>query len=120
MKKDLESRADIEMFLKAFYTRALDNATLRDQFIHLDMAHHIPIITNFWSSLIFYDQSYAGNPFIKHKEMPLVKEHFNEWLKLFFQTLDEMYAGERADEMKKRADSIAQIFQYKLGIGKSK
>lgn len=117
MKRDIETRDDIELFLKAFYTGALENETLKDQFIHLNMAHHIPIITNFWSSLIFFDQSYEGNPFIKHKEMLLRKEHFNEWLKLFFQTLDEMYAGERADEMKKRADSIAQIFQYKLGLG---
>jgi hemoglobin len=116
MKRDIETRDDIELFLKAFYSRALQHEVLKSQFVHLNMAHHIPIITNFWSSLIFFDQSYDGNPFIKHKEMQLNKEHFVTWLHLFHQTMDEMYAGERANEMKKRADSIAQIFQYKLGI----
>lgn len=117
MKRDLENKADIEKFLTEFYSVALKNEVLKDKFIHLNMAHHIPLITNFWSSIIFFDQSYDGNPFIKHKEMQLNAEHFAVWLQLFHQTLDAMYEGTNAGEMKKRADSIAQIFQHKLGIG---
>lgn len=116
MKRDLENKADIEKFLTEFYSVALKNEVLKDKFIHLNMAHHIPLITNFWSSIIFFDQSYDGNPFIKHKEMGLNREHFAVWLQLFHQTLDAMYEGANTSEMKKRADSIAQIFQHKLGI----
>lgn len=59
---------------------------------------------------------YKGQPFPKHLVLPISGEHFNRWLTLFEQTIDELFEGEKAEEAKQRAMMIAQTFQYKMGI----
>ncbi len=49
------------------------------------------------------EASYQGNPFQKHVNLPIGKEHFSEWLKLFIQTVDDNFKSEKADEIKNRA-----------------
>jgi len=73
---------------------------------------------NFWDSILFGTMNYKGNPMIKHIEMNkkenLHKEHFDQWMKLWRETIDELFVGEKANEAKKRATSIAQLMQYKI------
>ena len=62
------------------------------------------------------EQSYRGNPFEKHVTLPIDSRHFTAWLKLFFETVDENFKGEKADEIKTRARSIALVFQHKMNL----
>jgi hemoglobin len=71
---------------------------------------------NFWSSMLLGDQSYQGNPFQKHIGLPIRAEHFDTWLKLFTETVDENFSGAKADETKSRAQSIAGVWKFKMGI----
>jgi hemoglobin len=47
--------------------------------------------------------------------LPIEEKHFDAWLQLFNETIDEQFAGLKADEAKKRAASIAQIMNFKMG-----
>ena len=66
--------------------------------------------------MLLGDQTYKGNPLVKHLKLPIEQKHFNRWLELFRETVTENFKGEKAEEAKMRAQSIADIFQYKMGL----
>lgn len=119
--KDITDRADIKILIDAFYAKILIHPLLRPVFIdiaHIDLEHHLPILYDFWSTLLLGDQSYHRNAMDVHlalaEKTVLTKEHFDEWLHLFIQTVDELYVGKSADEIKYRASSIAGLMLYKI------
>jgi hemoglobin len=114
--RDIISKQDIQLLVDNFYAKVKIDTLLGPVFAGLDWPHHLPIMYNFWSSMLLGDQSYRGNPFEKHVRLPIASEHFTRWLQLFKETVDENFAGEKADEVKLRADSIAGIFQLKMGL----
>lgn len=116
MEKDIENRSDIELLVNKFYGKVQADPLLAPQFSHLDWDKHLPIMYSFWSSMMLGEQSYRGNPFQKHISLPIQADHFQQWLKLFTETVDEHFAGEKADEIKMRALSIAGVFQHRMGI----
>jgi len=113
---DIIARKDIEILVDSFYDRVRSDALLGPRFSHVDWSKHLPIMYNFWSSLLLGDQTYHGNPFQKHADLPLEQEHFTAWVKLFIEIVDENFKGEKADEIKIRAQNIAQLFQHKLNL----
>lgn len=117
--KDIEVRADIVQFVDAFYAKVLAHPTLAPHFDHVNWTTHKPIMYSFWSSMILGEQSYKRNPFEKHMPLRLQETDFTAWLTLFKQTADELFVGDNAIDMKQRAETIAQVWQFKLGISKS-
>jgi hemoglobin len=115
-RPDILNRNDISKHITSFYEKVRQDEQLAPVFSHVDWEHHTPIIIDFWSSLLLGDQSYKRNPFEKHISLPIDSNHFERWLQLFNQTIDELFSGERANEAKQRALSIAGIFQHKLGL----
>ena len=115
-KKDIVQRKDVELLVNKFYDKVKVDELLGPLFRDVDWPHHLPVMYNFWSSMLLGDQSYNGNPLQKHLPLPLQPEHFQEWLKLFTQTLEENFTGDKAFEAKERAQSIALIFQHKMGL----
>lgn len=118
MKKDIANRDDIKLLVDRFYDKARVDPTIGPIFSHVDWPHHLPIMYNFWSSMLLGDQSYMGNPFQKHLPLPLKTDDFQQWLKLFTKTVDENFEGPKAEEVKMRANSIAGIFQHRMGLTK--
>jgi hemoglobin len=117
MKKDIQSRTDIDRLMNQFYARAT-----RDQIIgyifsdvaKLDLEHHLHVIGDFWETLLFGTGNYqrhGRNPLQIHGELslktPLHAEHFRRWLDIFRETIDESFSGERAEFAKTRAEAIA-------------
>jgi hemoglobin len=113
-KKDIASRPDIELLVSAFYRNALLDDLLAPAFSGLDIEKHLPVMYDFWASLLLNEQTYTGSPFDKHLRLDLNKEMFERWLFLFDQTVDAYFEGEKALLAKQRAHSIAFIFQSKL------
>jgi hemoglobin len=107
---------DIERLVDTFYASVLEDRLLAPMFADLDWDVHKPIMYRFWSSMMFGGGSYQGNPLQKHLHLPLRRDHFAAWLKLFEQTVDQNFVGEKAEEIKVRAQHIARLFQYKLGL----
>ncbi len=121
--KDIENRQDIDLLMQRFYSKALNDDVIGYIFTDvakLDLEHHLPVIGDFWETIVFQTGVYAKhgrNPLQVHGELnlktPLELEHFKRWLKLFDATVDESFAGERADFMKLRARAIAnRMFNY--------
>ena len=116
MRKDIENRADIDDLMNRFYARAMMDDTIGYvfQIAELDLAHHLPIIGDFWETLLFGTGNYqrhGRNPLQVHAELnektPLVFEHFERWLEIFGESVDETFEGTRADFIKLRANAIA-------------
>jgi hemoglobin len=113
---DISTREDVEKLVQSFYTRVRADKLIGPIFSDVDWDHHMPIMYNFWSSILLGDASYLGNPFQKHINKGLKPEHFTRWLELFFETVDEHFDGHVAGEAKSRAETIARLFKYKLGL----
>ena len=116
MKNDILTREDIKLLVDRFYDKVQSDPLLGPVFSHVDWPHHLPTMYNFWSSMLLGDQSYRGNPFQKHLPLAIDGQHFDQWLKLFTETVDHHFSGEKAEEIKMRARSIAGVFQLRLGI----
>lgn len=115
-QSDIEERPDIEKLVKTFYEKVMQDALLGPVFAHVDWDKHLPIMYQFWSSMILGEQSYRGNPFQRHIGLAITADHFRRWLELFTETVDENFSGEHAEEIKMRARNIADVFQYRLGL----
>jgi hemoglobin len=113
---DIVQREDVKVLVDRFYDKVKADPLLAPVFRHLNWPHHLPIMYDFWSSMLLGDQTYRGNPLQKHLPLQIDKSHFSQWLALFKETVDENFAGEKAEEVKMRAQSIAGIFQLKMGL----
>ena len=121
MKKDIESRADIELLIRSFYGKVKTDETIG--YIFNDIAKvnwekHFPVMFDFWENVLFYTGTYDGNPVEIHQHLnrvvPLTAAHFNQWNKLFSQTIDELFEGTTAMLAKQRAVSISTVMQIKI------
>lgn len=117
-QRDIVDRKDIELIVNRFYNKVQADPLLAPQFIHVDWAKHLPIMYDFWASMMLGEQTYRGAPFPKHANLPIAKEHFDAWTTLFFETVDENFRGEKALEMKMRAQNIARVFEHKMNLMK--
>ena len=122
MKKDIADRRDLDFLLKAFYTRLLQDNSINYIFtdvMKVNLDTHLPIITDFWESILFDRNIYKNNPMKIHLEMhhqtPLLKNHFDTWLLYFNSTIDQFFDGPIAARAKERALSIATVMQIKIG-----
>jgi hemoglobin len=124
-KGDIEDRADCERLVRAFYGRALTDPVIGFLFTdvaHLDLEAHVPAITSFWETILLGAQSYGGGAFRPHADLhakvPLREGHFERWLVLWRATVDELFAGERAELAKDHAERVARAFHRRLaGVG---
>lgn len=121
MKNDIGQREDIVLLVNSFYDKVKADTTIGHIFNNIAKVNwelHLPIMYDFWESMLLDGRSYSGNPMVKHialnKTFPLTSDHFSVWLKLFYQTVDELYSGSKADEAKKRGAQIALLMQHKI------
>ena len=117
---DIEDRTDIDLLMRVFYQRALEDGVIGHIFdiAGLDLEKHLPVIGDFWETLLFRTGDYARhgrNPLAVHAELnrkaPLEPHHFERWLQIFTKSVDEEFAGMRADFIKARARAIAERMQ---------
>ena len=121
---DISSRKDIELLMEKFYDKVKKDDTIGPVFndiAKVNWAHHIPIICDFWETLLLGAASYRKNVMEVHfdlnRKIPLEEDHFQVWLKLFSETVDEHFAGDKAELAKKKAKSIAALMQFKIKGG---
>ena len=118
MHTDIKDKSDIKKVIDAFYTRVREDELLSPIFQKRipadDWQPHLDVMYNFWNTVIFAQEGYRGNPFSKHLNLGIEKLHFDRWINLFHQTVDDMYAGPNAIEMKERAVKMRMLFESKL------
>jgi hemoglobin len=122
--RDIETRADIDLVMRSFYTKAFADDRIGFYFTEIagvQLEHHLVTIGNFWESVLFNKAVYEGNPIAVHqylnRQSAFSGAHFNRWLELFTASVDSLFSGETAERMKQRALSIATIMKIKLVHG---
>lgn len=117
MKKDIDCLEDIKYLVDNFYAKVQKDELLGDIFnavIQDKWPDHLNKMYKFWQTILLEEHTYFGSPFSPHALLPLKKQHFERWLLLFNQTLDQNFEGEKTNEAKWRAVKMAEMFQYKI------
>jgi hemoglobin len=121
MKQDISTRQDIDLLVKVFYDKLLADALLQyifQQTVLAELEKHLTKIADFWDSILLDTDIYRGNVTEAHinldKKYPLKEAEFQQWLTHWKASVDELFEGEKAELAKFRAQSIADIMQYKL------
>jgi hemoglobin len=111
---DIETRADIDEILRAFYNSAFADGELGHIFTdvaHMDVDAHLPVIGNFWEKVLLNTDVYRGNAMRVHQDLhhrfPLTSAHFDRWLELWSAAVDDRFAGPIADQAKAHAVRIS-------------
>jgi len=116
--KDITGRVEIELLVNTFYEKVNKNKGLSPMFAEVHWETHLPVMYDFWENVMFHTGNYSGNPMVKHhmvhQKHPLTKEHFEMWLLLFEETVDDFFSGPNAILIKERARSIAIIMEMKI------
>lgn len=119
--QDIASRNDVEYLVNNFYKKVLKDDVIGYLFtdvVQLDWEKHMPIMYDFWESILLGKSNYKGNAMLKHidlnKKESLRPEHFERWLLLWEDTLNKNFSGKKADEALSRARQIAGLIQWKI------
>jgi hemoglobin len=84
----------------------------------LDLDAHVPVVASFWETVLLGGGSYRGGTFAPHAaihaRIGLRPGHFRQWLELWSLTVDELFAGERAETAKAHAQRVARAFERRL------
>jgi hemoglobin len=119
--RDIETGDDCERLVRAFYRRALTDPVIGWLFTdvaRLDLEAHVPRVASFWETILLGARSYGGGAFAPHAALNararLRAGHFERWLWLWQQTVDELYEGERAELAKAHASRVARAFYDRL------
>ncbi len=117
MQKEILNLDDIKKLVDCFYTKVKEDEMLKDIFnnvIEDRWPEHLEKMYTFWQTVLLEEHTYYGAPFMPHANLPVSKKHFDRWLSLFYETLDELFEGEKAEEARWRATKMAEMFQLKI------
>ena len=120
--RDIETREDIVLMVDTFYQKVQHHRLLGPIFnsriapeawpAHLDRMY------TFWTTILLNQPGYSGQPFEKHRDMPIDAAHFKRWVNLFKTLIDSLFEGPIANEAKYRAELMGHLFLAKLEKGR--
>ncbi len=117
-QKDIENLEDIQLLVDSFYQKIRENDLLGDIFnnvIQDRWPQHLKKMYSFWQTVLLEEErTYFGAPFPPHAKLPVKAQHFDEWLRLWHETVDGYFCGIRADEAKWRGNKMAALFLHKI------
>lgn len=121
-KNDIKNRDDVFLLVSSFYEKIRKDHLLGPFFNETiqDWDEHLERLTTFWESNLFFKTKYSGNPLEAHVKVDkkfnhsINQEHFGNWLNLWFQTIDELFIGENAENAKSRARKMSTFFYLKI------
>jgi len=121
-KNDITSRDDIFILVSKFYEKVRKDEVLSPFFNETikDWDTHLQHLTTFWESSLFLKTKYYGDPLEAHAKVDkafnnsITELHFGLWLNLWFQTIDELYEGDYAENAKRRARKMGTFMYLKI------
>ncbi|MEO8711546.1 MAG: group III truncated hemoglobin [Parafilimonas sp.] len=118
VKHDIENLDDIKLLVNSFYDKVREDDMLAPVFnerIKGGWPQHLKKMYTFWQTVLLDEHTYFGAPFPPHACLPVEHIHFQKWLELFHATIEESFAGEKAEEAQWRANKMAEMFELKIG-----
>lgn len=122
--KQITNRNDINILVSVFYSKIREDDILGSIFnthIANDLWEgHLDKLTDFWETNLFGLAKFKGNPTLKHINVDknlgykIEQKHFDSWLQIWFETINELYEREYAEKAKNSAKKMAtgQFFFY--------
>ena len=115
MKQDIQNREDVYKLVSTFYAKVRANEKIGYVFNEIieDWPSHLEKLTDFWETNLFFVSKFRGNPMQAHVDVDrhfnnsIEQKHFGEWLNMWFETVDELFEGDRASIAKNRARNMA-------------
>lgn len=117
MAQEIKTIDDIKLLVDSFYGKVREDDLLAGIFndvIQDRWPVHLEKMYRFWQTLLLEEHTYHGSPFLPHALLPVDNNHFNRWMELFNQTIEELFTGDKATEAKWRAGKMAEMFLYKI------
>ncbi|GAA1765591.1 group III truncated hemoglobin [Agromyces humatus] len=119
--RDIRDRDDIARLVDAFYRKAFADPLIGPIFTEvarMDLNHHLPIMCDFWETVLFRTGAYRRNALALHvglhAKSPLGAAHFDRWLDLWVANVDEQFTGDAAERAKTQARRIAGSIRRRL------
>ena len=121
--KEIITLDDIKKLVDTFYEKVrrdeligpIYNERIQDRW-----PQHLEKMYTFWQTVLLGEHTYFASPFPPHANLPVSHKHFEKWVELFTQTLDELFTGEKAEDAKWRAGKMAEMFESKIEYYKNK
>ncbi|MGQ1935073.1 group III truncated hemoglobin [Ornithobacterium rhinotracheale] len=116
-KQDLDTIELVRLMVDKFYTKVRKDELLAPIFEERIGDHwkeHLEKMYKFWQTILHDEHTYYGSPFPPHANMPVEQKHFDRWLELFNQNLNELSEGPLKEEASWRAQKMVQMFMYKI------
>jgi hemoglobin len=121
IKKDIRNREDVNLLVTSFYKKVRVDEVLGPFFVHIaDWDEHLDRLTTFWESSLFLKTRYTGDPLKAHVNVDkkfdksISEYHFGIWLNLWYQTIDELFEGDFAENAKRRARKMSTFLYLKI------
>ncbi len=123
---DIQTQDDLYLLVDEFYKKLLADDSISYIFtevVKIKLEEHLPILVTFWSQGVLGTGGYTKNLTQIHLEVNekeyLSPELFALWLSHFNTTVDENFKGQKAEQIKNQALSIATVMQIKIAQNKS-
>ena len=120
--KEITTLEDIKVLVDNFYGKVRQDDLLKDIFngvIQDRWPEHLEKMYRFGQTVLLGDHTYHGTPFPPHARMPVDWPHFQRWLALFNETVNEHFTGELASRAKWQGERMAEMFNSKIQYYKS-
>lgn len=122
MKKQIQSREEVSLLVHSFYAKIRKDEEIGRFFndVIKDWDEHLEKLTNFWEMNLFGVRNYMGNPIEAHIEVDqnsggvITTNEFGIWLNHWFATIDELFEGENADTLKRRARKMSSMLYLNM------
>lgn len=122
MKSDIKTREDIFLLVSTFYEKVRKDEKIGYFFNNAikNWDEHLDRLTTFWESNLFLKGKYLGDPLTAHAKVDkennnsITELHFGIWLNLWYQTIDELFEGDYAENAKRRARKMSTFLYLKI------
>ena len=120
---DVVDRVTVEKMVRQFYETIIKDdlvgpffiRALGNDFKSYEWHEHLNTLNNFWLMMMNGEKNYWGSPFPPHAFLGyLSPETFQRWLKLFRETVDELFIPQIADKFYVKGEVLANQFQEYL------
>lgn len=99
--------------VETFYERVRDDASLGPIFersLRAPWPEHLDRMVDFWATVLLGVPRFEGNPVARHRAIAeLQPEHFDRWLELFREVLDELFPEHIATDIYTRAGRMRLV-----------
>jgi hemoglobin len=124
-KSKLQTRNDIELLVRKFYSKIQIDDLLGPFFNKMipneeEWEKHYQLLTAFWELNLMEVKGFDGNPAKAHHgvdkafKQAITTKHFDRWVELWSETIGELFEGDMAEKAKLRAQNMAKGMYKKI------